>query len=102
MKIFALSLIIFSSMAQALEIPDSVVWVCNLRKNSIRTIRIDHNATTCSAIYTKGGQDQLMSKTSNREACELVGENIRSNLEKANWQCKLVEKTNFKTTSEVQ
>lgn len=101
MKILLAFFLTTPAFSQTEYVPESFVWACQL-KNSFRSIKVDHSPSRCSTIYSKNGQDQLMSRTTDRGACEAVAENIRGNLEKANWKCKALDNSSFKTTSEAQ
>ncbi len=101
MKILLVFFLSIPSVLMAEYVPESFVWACHF-KNSFRSIKVDHSATRCSTTYSKNGQDQLMSRTTDRAACEAVAENIRGNLEKANWKCKALDNASFTTTSEAQ
>lgn len=72
--------------------------ICKNQKN-VRTIRVekDQADNQCVAVYTKAGIDREVGRAQTVNSCFKIIENIKSNLEKADWKCKEHEKVS--TTS---
>ncbi len=67
----------------------SSYFLCKNQK-TVRTIRIekDTDENKCVAFYTKAGIDREVGRAQNVSTCEKVVENIKGNLEAANWKCR--------------
>ena len=67
----------------------------------VRTIRIEQikseadQSGQCVTTYTKAGVDKEVGRGSNYSSCERVMENIKNNLESANWKCKGISNATF-------
>lgn len=66
-------------------------------KNVVRTIRVE-TQDGCVAKYTKEGVDQVVGKSGTNEVCFKVMNNIRENLEKADWKCKDISQARVSTS----
>lgn len=64
-------------------------FLCKNQK-TVRTIRVenDSDAKKCVAVYTKAGVDREVGRAQNISTCMKVAENIKVNLEAANWKCR--------------
>lgn len=77
------------AQATVAEVPTEYVLCRN--KKIVRTIRIEKQENgECATIYTKAGQDRDVGGGKWIESCEKIVENIKGNLEKAGWTCRVV------------
>lgn len=62
--------------------------LCRQRK-VIRTIRVEKSGDKerCETVYTKSGVDRSVGSGIHLASCRQFAENIRRNLEVANWKC---------------
>jgi hypothetical protein len=60
-------------------------------KSTVRTIRVESSEEGCEAKYTKAGVDQVIGHGSHEAACQKFVNNVKVNLEGANWQCREVK-----------
>ncbi|MBK8203535.1 MAG: hypothetical protein IPK68_14820 [Bdellovibrionales bacterium] len=84
---FSASLRVASNFAFAEE--TSTYFLCR-NKKMIRTIRVGRASTdngTCETVYTKSGVDRSVGSGINVSSCLRFAENIRRNLEVADWKC---------------
>lgn len=69
--------------------PQSYI-VCK-NKETVRTIRVEATNEGCEAKYTKSGVDRVIGNGSHQAACEKFVDNVKDNLEAANWRCRDVK-----------
>lgn len=72
--------------------PQSDFFICKNLKN-IRTLRLEKTQGECRTIYTKAGKDRVIGQGQFEESCFKFLSNVKSNLEKAGWNCKEAPKT---------
>jgi hypothetical protein len=82
-----LSLVLQAGTAYAQN--DTGYVLCK-NKKVVRTIRIEKAGDECVTIYTKAGIDKNVGGGKFAGSCDKIVENIKGNLEKAGWTCKLV------------
>lgn len=67
--------------------------ICRLKKE-VRTLRVEKaDAGKCNAVYTKGGKDQNIGTASSEASCSEIVQNVRKNLEAADWKCREVKES---------
>jgi len=88
------NIILFFSVSFA----ESTYVLCRNQK-MVRTIRIESNVdgVTCMTKYTKAGVDQVVAASRSQNSCKTVLENIKTNLEKAAWNCKDISSSRIST-----
>jgi hypothetical protein len=102
--IFGLNIFSVVALAQAAvdpsqkQAPANNYVMCKNQKN-VRTIRVENekDENLCVTFYTKAGVDREVGRAQSRASCEKIVENIRKNLEKANWKCRDLEKVTTTT-----
>ncbi len=69
---------------------------------TVRTLRVEQksNDNNCVAFYTKSGVDREVVRAQSVSKCLQVVDNIKGNLEKADWKCKDVKSVSFSSSSE--
>ena len=67
------------------------ILMCKNKKivRTLRVIKVEKE-NKCVTVYSKGGIDKIVGSGKNIVACSGVYENIRENLERADWKCKEV------------
>jgi len=85
-------IILFSAQALSqVSISNNSTYVmCRSQKN-VRTIRVaneNESGGACTTFYTKLGKDKVVGTGNRHSSCYKFLNNIRENLEKANWKCK--------------
>lgn len=104
----SVSMVIFSLWAQAQAAIESApkdhsasqFFLCKNQKN-VRTIRVEKSTSAdsqCIAFYTKAGVDREVGRAQSIMSCLKIIDNIKGNLEKANWKCKGHEKVSMTST----
>lgn len=91
------------ALAAVARAEDPSTYVMCRNQKTVRTIRIENMKTADSACvtkYTKAGVDYEVGRAIQLNSCVRVMENIRTNLEKANWKCKTVGEATMTSTSE--
>jgi hypothetical protein len=100
MKTFLYILLVFQAQSAFSAInPDDLkpqviepnVYVVCKANSVVRTIRIEIDTNGCEAKYTKSGEDRVIGFGRSRNACQPFLENVRNNLEKANWSCRSIK-----------
>ncbi len=84
---------VLTPIALAEESVASII-VCK-QKKFVRTIRIisladQEKENKCVTMYTKAGTDKIVGGGKNMWTCNNLAQNIKANLEKADWKCKEV------------
>lgn len=64
-----------------------IYWMCRL-KHDVRTIRIEAEKGTCTAKYSKEGNERVVGQSAGMRSCYQVFANIRRNLENAEYKCR--------------
>jgi hypothetical protein len=82
-----MGLLPFHSVAQGAT-GEQLNYVMCRDKKIVRTIRVTKQGDECTTVYTKSGIDKVVSSGKNKHSCVGVLENIKGNLEKADWKCK--------------
>lgn len=104
--ILSVALVIFSLWAYAQAAVDSTqsrqssqFIMCKNQKN-VRTIRVEHDKgeDQCVTFYTKAGVDREVGRGQSMVGCLKIIDNIKTNLEKANWKCKGHDKVSMTST----
>ena len=67
--------------------------ICKQSKfvRTIRAITSDKSTDGCVAYYSRDGQEKEVGQGKFDETCTKIVENVRTNLEAANWRCKDVK-----------
>ncbi|MER2513220.1 MAG: hypothetical protein ABTQ25_12540 [Nitrosomonas ureae] len=98
---FSASLRVASNFAFAEE--TSTYFLCR-NKKMIRTIRVERvpaDNGNCETVYTKSGVDRSVGSGINVSSCLRFAENIRRNLEIADWKCQdITAKSSISTLPE--
>lgn len=76
-----------SSLASARSIATENFVVCKA-KGVVRTVHIRSTADGCKTYYSKNGLEAQIGAAKNFKSCIGFLENIKSNLIKADWNCK--------------
>lgn len=78
----------------------SQLIMCKNQKN-VRTIRVEQDKEDhqCIAVYTKAGIDREVGRAQSLTSCLRIIDNIKGNLEKANWKCKGHDKASMTSTN---
>ena len=84
--IFGMGLLPFQTKAQGAT--NQLSYVMCKAKKIVRTIRVTTKGDECTTVYTKSGVDRVVSNGKSRQSCIGVMENIKGNLEGAQWKCK--------------
>ena len=63
-------------------------YVLCKNKATVRTIRVEKEKGLCVTTYTKEGVDQIVGQGQAENTCFGILNNIKGNLEKADWKCK--------------
>lgn len=63
-------------------------YVLCKNKATVRTIRVEKDKGLCKTTYTKEGVDQIVGQGQAENTCFGILNNIKGNLEKADWKCK--------------
>ena len=70
-----------------------VAFVLCRNQDTVRTIRIRNSESgRCETLYSKGGQDRVVGFGQAEQSCSQFLENIRDNLQDANWSCRQVDR----------
>lgn len=73
---------------QVVEVQNKTYWLCK-NKKEVRTIRVSVNAAgVCTTYYSKLGEEKVVGSGKNHASCENFLANVKSNLEKSNWNCR--------------
>ena len=67
------------------------VYVVCKQHSVVRTIRIERDHNGCEAKYTKSGVDRIIGFGRSQNACQPFLDNVRGNLEKADWACRSIK-----------
>lgn len=74
------------------EVENKVYWLCKSRKE-VRTIRVQVEGAICTTFYSKLGEEKNVGSGKNHESCLNFLNNIKTNLEKSNWNCRDISAT---------
>ena len=83
----------------AVEVENKAYWLCKNRKE-VRTIRVQVDNGICTTFYSKLGSEKNVGSGKNNESCENFLNNIRTNLEKSNWNCRDISATRITASVE--
>ena len=91
----------FAAVEPAKSESSSNYFLCKNRK-IVRTIRIENDLedNKCVALYTKAGIDKEVGRAQNVSTCMKVVENIKGNLEAANWKCRELGQVRITSSSD--
>lgn len=79
--------------AEDIEVENKAYWLCKNLKE-VRTIRVQvSDAGICSTFYSKLGSETRVGSGKNHDSCMNFMNNIRTNLEKSNWNCRDISAT---------
>lgn len=98
-KSFLLALLIgFPQLTQA---ADEKMAYCRTGK-TVRMVRVVamSQGTGCNTVYSKGGKENTVGSASNWKSCHEIFENIKRNLEKADWKCRVIESADIVSADE--
>jgi hypothetical protein len=85
---------------QIVELENKAYWLCKNHKE-VRTIRVHVNGQgVCSTMYTKLGDEKVVGSGKNHESCLNFLNNIKTNLEKSNWNCRDISATRISASVE--
>lgn len=93
------AVLLLGSAAYAEDAKKSSYVLCK-NKEIVRTIRIHNKNGSCRTTYTKEGLDTEVGKSKTNDVCENVLNNIRKNLESANWKCKDISESRLSMSPE--
>jgi hypothetical protein len=86
-----LVLLVSLMIAPIFSFADDAKEMVMCRNNKIvRTVRVIQKDNECVTIYTKLGVDKDVGGGKNPSSCTKIVSNIRENLEKAGWKCRVV------------
>lgn len=96
----AVMVLFFSSFSNAALSKELIL--CKNQK-TVRTIRVevDKSNNACKTIYTKSGIDSVVGSGQYPQSCEQFADNVRKNLETANWDCRQVQEAKSSTITEL-
>ena len=85
-----ISLFLAPALCQARISEKSTYVMCRSRKivRTIRVAKVKESGGACTTYYTKAGNDRVVGTGIRHSSCYKFLNNIRENLEKANWKCK--------------
>ncbi len=84
--LMALAIIPFQTKAEGAT--NQLSYVMCRDKKVVRTIRVTSSGEQCTTVYTKSGVDKIVSAGKSKQGCMDVMQNIKGNLEGAQWKCK--------------
>jgi hypothetical protein len=89
-----LALASISALAEgASETENKLYYICKNQKE-VRTMRVHIETNgTCVTYYSKQGAEKNVGSGKNHESCEHFLDNIKTNLEKSNWNCRDISST---------
>lgn len=76
-----------SAAVNSADDKDPNYFMCK-NKATVRTIRVETEKGLCKTTYTKEGVDQIVGQGQSENTCYGILNNIKGNLEKADWKCK--------------
>ncbi len=86
-----LSAVVFadpSSNSKNTETNNKIYWLCK-NQREVRTMRVEiDSAGVCHAYYSKQGTEKSVGSGRNHDSCMNFVNNIKTNLEKSNWNCR--------------
>lgn len=96
----AVMVLFFSSYTKAALSSDLIL--CKNQK-TVRTIRVevDQAKSYCKTIYTKSGVDSIVGSGQYSKSCEQIADNVKKNLETANWDCREVQQSKSSAVTEL-
>lgn len=78
----------FARAEAVVDVENKAYYLCKNRKE-VRTIRVQINPSgICNTLYSKAGEEKLVGSGRNHNSCIDFLNNIRTNLEKSNWNCR--------------
>lgn len=92
--VFSLALIGASAVAEgASEVSNKLYYICKNQKE-VRTMRVQIEASgVCVTYYSKQGSEKNVGSGKNHDSCANFLNNIKTNLEKSNWNCRDISST---------
>lgn len=84
---------------QVVDVANKAYWLCKNLKQ-VRTIRISVNEGVCTTYYSKDGAEKSVGSGKNQESCSNFLNNIKTNLEKSNWNCRDISATRITASVE--
>jgi hypothetical protein len=103
MKLLSISAVVAGSVIGAaestVEVENKSYWLCKNRKE-VRTIRVQVEGAVCTTFYSKLGSEKNVGSGKNQESCVNFLNNIKSNLEKSNWNCRDISATRITASVE--
>lgn len=81
------------------EVENKAYWLCKSRKD-VRTIRVQVEGAICTTFYSKLGEEKNVGSGKNHESCVNFLNNIKTNLEKSNWNCRDISATRITASVE--
>jgi hypothetical protein len=102
-KLLSLSAVLAGSVLctaeSIVEVENKSYWMCKNRKE-VRTIRVQVDGAACITFYSKLGSEKNVGSGKNQESCVSFLNNIKSNLEKSNWNCRDISATRITASEE--
>lgn len=94
-------LVLCAHAALSGEKPATTYILCKSQK-VVRTIRVEKDPVDrqCVALYTKEGVDSEVGRAQSMASCEKIVDNIKDNLEGANWKCRKFSGVHITTTKD--
>ena len=100
LSIFAVAVGSFVCVAESTEeVENKAYWLCKNRKE-VRTIRVQVENAVCTTFYSKLGSEKSVGSGKNQESCVNFLNNIKTNLEKSNWNCRDISATRITASVE--
>lgn len=101
MRYLSLIILFMIGFGSQAEVENKNFVLCRHFKD-IRTIRVDfsNDEGKCQTTYTKLGKDKIVGNGRHVQSCTRILDNIKGNLEGANWKCKSVSNASFSEGSE--
>lgn len=94
-------IVLFFSLTSNAAISAELILCKN--DKTVRTIRVevDHSNNICKTIYTKSGIDSVVGSGQYSQSCDRYADNVRKNLEAANWECREVQEAKSSGVTEL-
>ncbi len=90
----------YGAVAQSpAEVENQSYFLCKNQKE-VRTIRVQVEAGVCTTFYSKLGNEKNVGSGKNNESCVNFLNNIKTNLEKSNWNCRDISATRITASVE--
>lgn len=89
----------FATAESTVEVENKSYWLCKNRKE-VRTIRVQIDGAVCTTFYSKLGAEKNVGSGKNHDSCVQFLNNIKTNLEKSNWNCRDISATRITASVE--